>query len=264
MKLMSYVSHPESRCTRTTCSLFTLIELLIVIAIIAILAAMLLPALNKARSRAHSISCVNILKQMGLTGTQYSGDYNNYLVPARIYTTSAKLNDTLWHQLLRPYAVSLFSRPRKDNNQPMPAPPICPAAYAEDNVISNLPSGKTFALWEPSGAIDVWNGSPYSPWQTIGYGDALLAPTGENAFKKLNQIKKPSHKVFLLDGYYPSLWHSDHWDNNGVNGVAWQRHGGNYINSVFIDGHARSIQRISSTAEIGGQTVYEYYLRPEL
>ena len=82
---------------RTKGTRFTLIELLVVIAIIAILAAMLLPALSKAREKARSISCCNILKQILTASIMYAGDYSDCLPVTKTSSGDYAVNtNSLW------------------------------------------------------------------------------------------------------------------------------------------------------------------------
>lgn len=91
---------PTQSCpNRMRRRIFTLVELLIVIAIIAILAALLLPALNSARSTAKSAICLSNLKQINIGIAGYSDDWNGLAAPADYDASTGKT----WPSKMDPY-----------------------------------------------------------------------------------------------------------------------------------------------------------------
>ncbi len=104
----------KSCSKRSDAIAFTLIELLVVIAIIGILAAMLMPALARAKSAAHSIACVNNLHQIGIQLNIYVQENNEHLPKCAGLLPSG-------HPEWKPITITLFP------NQPTNKLFACPA-----------------------------------------------------------------------------------------------------------------------------------------
>src|SRR5438046_1948513 len=72
--------HP-GRPIRIKPAAFTLVELLVVIGIIAVLVGLLLPALQKARAQALTVTCQSNMRQIGQAMLLYANDNRGQLFP---------------------------------------------------------------------------------------------------------------------------------------------------------------------------------------
>jgi prepilin-type processing-associated H-X9-DG protein len=203
---------------------------------------MLLPALAKAKHRAHRTACINNLKQMGLGSQMYADDFKGHLTAdSRGYPPGVREDgddDVTWLQPRYIASVKTFLCPSTQNV--IRTNMVTDASTGERviaDLLNNAPNGRA-----PG------NGISYEVLGRIGKGSVYFV----DAFKKTQNVvlgyKLKSAGPFNGTVPGPSrIWivfDADDGKPTGYNNYpdAADNHGAGGVNAMFCDGHAQWVK----------------------
>ena len=207
------------------------------IAIIAILAAMLLPALNKARAKAHAMSCLGNMKQFGVMFSAYNQDNDGWYIQ--------------WSRESAAYTTWNWAFGIRDLYKLQPKVYKCPGSSMLTSIYTN---GYEDVTKKPNTA---------SRYYYIGYGYNYYHIGGDFGSGELcrsakeSEIKNPSAKIMLVDSWNNTTSGVCAVDDKGVGNMNFHdRHEGG-ANILWADFHAgtekNSLTRLQRAPHIDGE-----------
>jgi len=241
---------------------FTLIELLVVIAIIAILAAILLPALNSARERGRSASCINNLKQCQMTTQMYADEFDgiatlktggdnaaNHLLWSFVYGSAVANSGRRITPRLSSYDI--ITCPSSSH----PIPKTSDTAAVQTNY-RNFYAVAYFPYFKknPAGSRDY----------NVNHGDESDAYVGDIGGPTLlfKKVKNASNCMVYAESWHPTVARGAYYAlKTSESGLLDFRHS-NMLNAAFADGHveAKDTGWISSQKDKAGASSWAVYV----